>query len=295
MGTPSGGAAGGRADKDCNEFVLYLKDKGLDAAIAAQFSEKMGMRLAEHLRFVQAEDLEHDDFSFLRRWQKKMLLELIKELAIQKAVEAPGGGSGLAPPSAVLQEEQDGHASDRLNLVPRKATAMQDGGRSELEERHTDIRLGVAVVSAAEKERAQQTAACAAREEQSKKSLCTTTFDEDFTTGIGSEGMLHVRKLSISSSSIQRLPEAIYFLTNLQELGIEHCRDRDMFTSNGQEVCRVRGLTLPSNFGTLKRLQTLTLTGVNLNELPESFGQLTSLTYLAFLNSNLDGLPPSFG
>ena len=166
---------------------------------------------------------------------------------------------------------------------------MQDGERPELEQR-------IMAVSSADYERAQQAAACAARVEQRMKSLSTRSFDEDFTTGIGSEGMLHVRKLDISMSSIQRLPEAIYFLTNLQELRLfscvtTHCDHH--WHGQCQEDCH--RVTLPSNFGMLERLQKLELMAFELLELPESFGQLTNLTSLYLSRIGLDRLPPTFG
>jgi hypothetical protein len=66
-------------DSDCNELVCFLKGKGL-SAIAARFSEVMGMELVEDLGRVQSEDLEGPDFSFLRRWHKEKLIELVQRI-----------------------------------------------------------------------------------------------------------------------------------------------------------------------------------------------------------------------
>ena len=53
--------------------------KGL-SAIAAQFSEAMGMELVEDLGRLHAEDLEDSDMTFLRRWQKEKLMELVQNI-----------------------------------------------------------------------------------------------------------------------------------------------------------------------------------------------------------------------
>ena len=63
---------------DCNELIRFLRDKGL-RAIAAKFSEEMGMELVEDLMLLKQEDLDDPDFKFLRRWHKKRLLELARD------------------------------------------------------------------------------------------------------------------------------------------------------------------------------------------------------------------------
>ena len=72
------------ADSDCNELVRFLKDKGL-SAIAARFSEAMGMELVEDLRMLQTEDLDDPDLSFLKRWQKEKLLVLARNITARSA------------------------------------------------------------------------------------------------------------------------------------------------------------------------------------------------------------------
>jgi hypothetical protein len=72
-----------QSDSDCNELVRFLKGKGL-SAIAARFSEVMGMELVEDLERLQAEDLDDPEFSFLRRWHKQKLIELVQGITAGK-------------------------------------------------------------------------------------------------------------------------------------------------------------------------------------------------------------------
>jgi hypothetical protein len=71
-------------DGDCNELVRFLKGKGL-SAIAARFSEVMGIELVHHFGKLQAEDLEDPDLSFMKRWQKQELMELVQGITAVSA------------------------------------------------------------------------------------------------------------------------------------------------------------------------------------------------------------------
>jgi len=71
-------------DSDCNELVRFLKHKRL-SAIAARFSEVMGMELVLHFGKLQAEDLDDPDLSFLKRWQKQELMELVQGITTGSA------------------------------------------------------------------------------------------------------------------------------------------------------------------------------------------------------------------
>jgi hypothetical protein len=66
-------------DSDCNELVRFLKSKGL-SAIAARFSEVMGMSLIDQFKQLQAEDLDDPDLSFLKRWHKQDLMKLVQQI-----------------------------------------------------------------------------------------------------------------------------------------------------------------------------------------------------------------------
>jgi ankyrin repeat protein len=71
-------------DSDCNKLVRFLKDRGL-SAIAARFSEVMGIELVHHFGKLQAEDLDDSDLSFLKRWQKQVLMELVQNITAGSA------------------------------------------------------------------------------------------------------------------------------------------------------------------------------------------------------------------
>ena len=71
-------------DSDSTELVRFLKDKGL-SAIAARFSEAMGMELVEHFGKLQIEDLDDPDLKFLKPWQKKTLVELVRDITARSA------------------------------------------------------------------------------------------------------------------------------------------------------------------------------------------------------------------
>jgi hypothetical protein len=65
-------------------LVRFLKDKGL-SAIAARFSDLMGIELVDHFGKMQAEDFDDPELSFLRRWQKQVLIELAQSIAAVSA------------------------------------------------------------------------------------------------------------------------------------------------------------------------------------------------------------------
>jgi hypothetical protein len=71
-------------DSDCNELVRFLKGKGL-GAIAARFSDVMGMQWVRHFEKLQAEDLDDPDLSFLKRWQKQALIVLVQGITARSA------------------------------------------------------------------------------------------------------------------------------------------------------------------------------------------------------------------
>ena len=71
-------------DSDCNELVRFLKGKGL-SAIAPRFSEVMGIELVHHFGKLQAEDFDDPELSFLKRWQKQELIELVQGITAGSA------------------------------------------------------------------------------------------------------------------------------------------------------------------------------------------------------------------
>jgi hypothetical protein len=71
-------------DSDCNELVRFLNGEGL-SAIAARFSYVMGLKLVRHFKKLQAEDLDDPDLSFLKRWQKQELIELVQGITARSA------------------------------------------------------------------------------------------------------------------------------------------------------------------------------------------------------------------
>ena len=62
----------------CNELIRFLQGKGL-TSVAQQFSEHMGMELMADLARLREEDLDDPEFSFLRRWQREKLMELVRD------------------------------------------------------------------------------------------------------------------------------------------------------------------------------------------------------------------------
>ena len=64
---------------DCNELIRFLTNKGL-SKIAIQFSKAMKMELIEDLSFLETEDLERADMSFLRPWHKRELMRIARDI-----------------------------------------------------------------------------------------------------------------------------------------------------------------------------------------------------------------------
>jgi hypothetical protein len=79
-------------DSDANELVRFLKGKGL-SAIAARFSEAIGVESVTALGMLVAEDLEDPDLSFLKPWQKRLLMRLAQDITAKATTAA--GDSGL--------------------------------------------------------------------------------------------------------------------------------------------------------------------------------------------------------
>ena len=65
-------------------WYVSSKSKGL-SAIAARFSEVMSMTLVDQFKKLHAEDLDDLDLSFLKRWQKRDLLELVQQITAASA------------------------------------------------------------------------------------------------------------------------------------------------------------------------------------------------------------------
>ncbi len=78
----SGGSGGAVSvsvsDSNCNEFVRFLKDKGL-SSIAPRFSEAMGIDKIENLKDLMKEDLEDPCRAFLKPIHKIPLLRVAAE------------------------------------------------------------------------------------------------------------------------------------------------------------------------------------------------------------------------
>ena len=66
-------------DDDCNEVVKLLKDKEL-GEMAVHFCNVMRMRSLSQLRRLQEEDLDDPELSFLKRWEKKTLIEIVRDV-----------------------------------------------------------------------------------------------------------------------------------------------------------------------------------------------------------------------
>ena len=101
-------------DSDCNELVRFLNGKGL-SAIAARFSDVMGLKLVRHFEKLQAEDLDDPDLSFLKRWQKQELIELVQGIT---AGSASLRGSDLNASDVLSGADTASEAGDTASETP---------------------------------------------------------------------------------------------------------------------------------------------------------------------------------
>eukprot|EP00802_Teleaulax_amphioxeia_P010990 Tamp_11020.p1 GENE.Tamp_11020~~Tamp_11020.p1 ORF type:complete len:399 (+),score=82.99 Tamp_11020:275-1471(+) len=111
-----------------NELVAFLRSQGL-SAIAKQFSEQMGMELAEDLSELVKEDL--DDLTFLKRWQKQKLIKLAMNftahtLSVSHSSVDEGDLSG-----ADTASEGNGNASDCELDFEEEVVAFRHPGQPE--------------------------------------------------------------------------------------------------------------------------------------------------------------------
>jgi hypothetical protein len=112
---------------DCNELVRFLKDKGLSA-----ISEVMGIELVHHFGKLQAEDFDDSELSFLKRWQKQELIELVQGIAAcsaslcLSAFASASTTTFVLPPTRQVWETTrgDGYGSGRRF---REATGRRSG------------------------------------------------------------------------------------------------------------------------------------------------------------------------
>ena len=118
-------------DSDCNELVRFLKGKGL-SAIAPRFSEVMGIELVHHFGKLQAEDFDDPELSFLKRWKKQELIELVQGIAAcsaslcLSAFASASTTTFVLPPTRQVRETTrgDGYSSGRRF---REATGRRSG------------------------------------------------------------------------------------------------------------------------------------------------------------------------
>lgn len=99
---------------------------------------------------------------------------------------------------------------------------------------------------------------------------------------------------------IDSLPDALFTLTNLQELTLSGCRLMVLNAQIGElqqlqylNLSRNRLVRLPEEIGTLQQLQTLIINRNLIGGLPESIGNLTALRYLDAWGNPLYELPKS--
>ncbi len=100
-----------------------------------------------------------------------------------------------------------------------------------------------------------------------------------FTTLERAEWHKHVKILNLSHNRLERIPENISILTNLQTLYL--------YENQLQ--------SLPETFGQLSSLQHLELQYNKLKSLPDTFGNLSRLEYLNLGENQLESLPDTFG
>ncbi|XP_065619192.1 disease resistance protein RUN1 isoform X2 [Quercus suber] len=98
-----------------------------------------------------------------------------------------------------------------------------------------------------------------------------------------------LKKLKLSGTAIKELPSSIEFLTSLEALILEDCKN---FVPLPSTICSLKSLVLmylsrcpkfvnlPENIGNLKHLSTLLLEGTAIEVLPSSIGRLAALKRL---------------
>ncbi|MFW9988081.1 MAG: leucine-rich repeat domain-containing protein [Candidatus Odinarchaeota archaeon] len=112
-----------------------------------------------------------------------------------------------------------------------------------------------------------------------------------------------LKKLNISSSAFESLPESIGNLKNLREIiALDTYKLKSLSDSFGELISLEELLiqhtelaSLPENFGNLRNLKSATLSNNKLNVLPNSFGNLENLALLELWGNELTTLPESFG
>ncbi|KAL2629507.1 hypothetical protein R1flu_014193 [Riccia fluitans] len=107
---------------------------------------------------------------------------------------------------------------------------------------------------------------------------------------------------SSGRGKLQRLPDTLGNLPNLQRLSLEYTNVKELPSSIGELQC-LEHLTvsnlqlqeLPASLGRLEKLQVLKVSFSDLKELPASIGDLESLERLTVCSMRLQGLPSRLG
>jgi Leucine-rich repeat (LRR) protein len=113
--------------------------------------------------------------------------------------------------------------------------------------------------------------------------------------------LTNLKKLEITNGSeLSQLPENFGNLSNLEEVKI--AGNFTSLPSTFSNLSNLKYLTLfgfleylPNDIGNLKKLEALTIDGMNLKEIPESFGNLESLKYFSAYSNHISVIPESFG
>jgi hypothetical protein len=128
----------------CNELIRFLKDEGL-TSVAARFREEMGMALISNLKSLHEENLDDPEFSFLRQWHKRRLMELVRDsTAHAPSIKNSHNDSTL---SSADTESDRGYSSESGDEEDIVMAAKHPGNPEEFQEHeglHTRI-LGVHV------------------------------------------------------------------------------------------------------------------------------------------------------
>jgi hypothetical protein len=107
------------SDRDCNELVRFLKDKGL-GSIAPQLSEALGVEKIENLQELMKEDLEDPCCAFLKPMQKRILLKLAAEIIAHAQSLRDDALSSVATSEAESSDESGDEQSSSFDAVSAK-------------------------------------------------------------------------------------------------------------------------------------------------------------------------------
>jgi len=122
----------------------------------------------------------------------------------------------------------------------------------------------------------------------------------DFSWFVESEQTQNTTEISLSKLKLEKIPDSVFLLRNLEKLYLSTNRIKSISESLGRlkklkylDISENQLISLPKSIGNLKRLIGLHLSYNKLTSIPDSIGEMKSLEYFRIDSNQLGTIPKS--